>query len=326
MALPITEEPARKTVLTIPALKRLQGAESVLVAGCGGGFDVYAGVPIAETLRKAGKKVVLANLSFTALPHSGAERIPPAVWRIDRQSSPMGYFPERWLNESLALRGVSWPIYAFEKAAPAAVAEGYRYIIGEHGIDLVLLVDGGTDSIIFGDEPGLGTIVEDAVSVVAAHSVAGDRAMLACIGFGIDHFHGVSHHSFLQNTAQLIRDGGYLGSISLTPGTEEAGLLADVVAFANRQQPEHKSIVMNSIVSALEGAFGDHHATERTEGSELFINPLMPQYWFYEAGKVVKRMTFAEKLMFAQSFQHAYAIIAEVSEAQEPRPRLPIPL
>ena len=39
----------------------------MLVAGAGGGFDVYTGLPIYGRLRKLGKRVFLANLSFTNL-------------------------------------------------------------------------------------------------------------------------------------------------------------------------------------------------------------------------------------------------------------------
>ena len=47
--------------------RALESAERILVAGAGGGFDVYAGLPIYERLRRLGKQVWLANLSFTAV-------------------------------------------------------------------------------------------------------------------------------------------------------------------------------------------------------------------------------------------------------------------
>src|SRR5690349_17141972 len=50
-----------------PLLTRLRAADRILVAGAGGGFDVYAGLPIALALRAAGKEVHLANLSFSHL-------------------------------------------------------------------------------------------------------------------------------------------------------------------------------------------------------------------------------------------------------------------
>src|SRR5262249_2572571 len=144
----------------------------------------------------------------------------------------------------------------------------YETILKRHAIDLVVLIDGGTDSVIFGDEPGLGTVVEDVVSVLAAWQAAGDHTVLAAIGFGIDHFHGVSHHSFLENVARLSRKGGFLGGFPLVPGTREAEAFLDLVDYANRRQPRHRSIVCNSIAGAVRGEFGDHQATDRTIGSE----------------------------------------------------------
>ncbi len=45
----------------------LKDSERILVAGAGGGFDVYAGLPLAFALMDLGKTVHLANLSFSAL-------------------------------------------------------------------------------------------------------------------------------------------------------------------------------------------------------------------------------------------------------------------
>lgn len=45
----------------------LESSQRVLVAGAGGGFDVYAGLPIYERLRSLGKTAFLANLSFVSL-------------------------------------------------------------------------------------------------------------------------------------------------------------------------------------------------------------------------------------------------------------------
>lgn len=310
----------------IPALDRLDTAERILIAGCGGGFDVYGGVPLAARLLGSGKTLVLANFSFTALAASGGEQVIPSVWRVDRQSVELPYFPERWLAEWFSQRGQTIPTYGFEKASPSALADGYRQIMVEHGIEQVLLIDGGTDSVIFGDEPGLGTVVEDAVSIVAAQMAAGDAAMLASIGFGVDHFHGVSHHSFLENAATLIRDGAYLGTASVTPGSEEADAFIDAVEYANQKQSRDKSIVLNSILSALRGEFGDYHATDRTMESELFINPLMAQYWFFHIPALVARMSYAEELAQATSWSEARLAIARVSGAATRRPRTRIPL
>ncbi|MGW6575679.1 hypothetical protein ACWGAN_26430 [Streptomyces sp. NPDC054945] len=56
-----------------PLFDRLADAESILVTGAGGGFGVYAGLPLALSLMHRGKRVQLANLSFSMLAGLPAE-------------------------------------------------------------------------------------------------------------------------------------------------------------------------------------------------------------------------------------------------------------
>ena len=51
--------------LRLPSI--LENCSPILVAGAGGGFDVYAGLPVYERLRSLGKDVFQANMSFTYL-------------------------------------------------------------------------------------------------------------------------------------------------------------------------------------------------------------------------------------------------------------------
>jgi hypothetical protein len=310
----------------IPFLENLDKSKRALIAGCGGGFDVFVGVPIAQQLLAAGKEVVFANYSFTNLWLCGGERVDPIAWRIDKQSNEIPYFPEKWLAEWLVRRGQPSPIYAFAKSGVKPLTEAYKLIVGRHSIDLILLVDGGTDSILFGDEPGLGTATEDAISTVAACGATEGQVLLAAIGFGIDHHHGVSHHAFLENVAQLIRESGFLGAFSVSASSDEGAAFLDLVDYANRRQPQHQSIVCNSIASAMRGEFGDYHATNRTSGSKLFVNPLMAEYWTFDARKVVRNMAYAAELVKTERIEEARTIIERWREALELRPRRPLPL
>ena len=58
----------------------------------------------------------------------------------------------------------------------------------------------------------------------------------------------------------------------------EAKPYREAADFVHARMPYHESIVNTSILSAIDGEFGDFHATPRTQGSELFINPLMALY------------------------------------------------
>jgi hypothetical protein len=310
----------------LPFLDRIESAQRILIAGCGGGFDVFAGIPLALHWHGRGKEIVLANLSFTNLWMADGERLTPVTWRVEEGAKELPYFPEKWLAEWLGRRGWQPAIYAFGKSGVRPLADAYRAIIARHGIDQVVLVDGGTDSVLFGDEPGLGTVVEDAVSLVAADAAAGERTVLATVGFGIDHYHGVSHHSFLENVARLTREGAFLGACALVPGTPETDGFLDLVEYANQRQPAHRSIVCNSIAGAVRGEFGDYHATNRTSGGELFINPLMAQYWFFAAHHVVAAMAYAAELAETERIEDARRVIDEQRESLDVRPRRNLPL
>jgi hypothetical protein len=310
----------------LPFFSRLEKSTRILVAGCGGGFDVFAGVPIAHHLWAIGKSVVFANFSFSNLWLCGGERITPTMWRVDLASNEIPYFPEKWLAEWLHANGRPAPIYAFAKSGVRPLSAAYSWIVDHHQIDLIVLIDGGTDSIIFGDEPGLGTVVEDAVSIVAVDKVAGERAVLAAIGFGVDDYHGVSHHAFLENVARLTSDGGFLGAFSLQRDIAEADGFLDLVDYANQRQPAHPSIVCNSIASAVRGEFGNYHATNRTSGTDLFINPLMSQYWTFAVSGIIRRMTYASALAETERMEDASRAINLSRETAEVRPRRPIPL
>ena len=75
----------------------------MLIAGAGGGFDIFCGLPLYLWLRKAGKTVHLANLSSGALAFTDAENPVAGLWRITRQTAATKYFPEMhlagWLSE-----------------------------------------------------------------------------------------------------------------------------------------------------------------------------------------------------------------------------------
>lgn len=53
------------------------------------------------------------------------------------------------------------------------------------GIDAIVLVDGGTDILMRGDEHGLGSPEEDMASLAAVAGTDGVERLVACLGFGI---------------------------------------------------------------------------------------------------------------------------------------------
>src|SRR5262249_55675847 len=142
-------------------------------------------------------------------------------------------------------------VYAFEKTGVIPLQRAYEAIVPDLGIDTLVLVDGGSDSLLRGDEAGLGTPGEDMASIAAVEGLDVRDKLLLSIGFGVDAFHGVCHSHVLETVAALSKDGGYLGAFSLLPGMPEFALYKSAVETVNAAMPEQPSIVNTSVVSAV---------------------------------------------------------------------------
>jgi hypothetical protein len=315
-------------MLTAPFLQELEPAQNVLIAGIGGGFDVFSGLPLYFGLQRAGKRVHLANLSFSLLPPEPDARLAPSLLRVSA-TTPLfdSYFPERYLAEWFRDQGEDVAIYCFERTGVQPLLEAYRTLIAHLGVDTVVLVDGGTDSLMRGDEHGLGTPQEDIASITAVHELDVPRKLLVCLGFGIDHFHGVCHAHYLEAVAELTRGGGYLGAVALAEQMPEVRSYREATEAVFTRMPHHISIVSSSILSALRGMYGDHHATDRTEGSELWINPLMTLYWCFRLAPVAERILYRNAMLRTRSYMDInYAILEFRTRCQTIRPPMAIPL
>lgn len=108
----------------------------------------------------------------------------------------------------------------------------------------------------------------------------------------------------------MIQEGGYLGTWSLLRDREEFQLYQEAIQFVSARMPWHESIVNTSILSAVNGRFGNAHTTRRTEGSELFIHPLMALHWAFRLDAVVHRNLYLASIGETTSFQELTLAIA----------------
>lgn len=293
-------------MINLPIFESLEKSQRILIAGAGGGFDIYAGLPLYLMLKEVGKDVHLANLSFTNLSLVPDERPSPALVPVtaDTVHEPI-YFPELYLAQWFrAVRDEEVTVYSFEKCGVQPVLEAYKWLQSKFNFDTVVLVDGGTDILMRGDEVGLGTPIEDMTSLSAVSQLEGvETKIVACLGFGVDHFHGVQNSCTFQAISELTEMDGFLGSFSLVNSMESAKQYMDACKFAFTEMPHHISIVNASIMTALRGKYGDVHFTPRTHGSTLWINPLMSVYWYFKLPVVADRCLYLDELKETETLQ-----------------------
>lgn len=311
-----------------PLLDEIKPGARVLLAGAGGGFDIFCGLPLYFALREAGHFVQLANLTFSNIRRSPDQLHPDLIEVTAQSSSPGAYFPEKYLCEwFLSGRGEHISIFCFDKTGVEPLAEAYQLLVERLQIDTLVLIDGGTDSLMFGDEADLGTPEEDMLSIAAARQLQKvPTKLLVCLGFGVDAYHGICHAHFLENVATLTAAGGFLGTMSLLPSMPAFRLYAEACEAVFKAMPHHPSIVNTSIVSAVEGLYGDHHRTQRTQGSTLWINPLMGVYWGFALEEVAKRVLYLDLLARTRSIVEVMMIIRGFRKGVKPRPRAQIPV
>ena len=127
--------------------------------------------------------------------------------------------------------------------------------------------------------------------------------------------------------AALTKQGGFRGAFSLLAGMKESALYASAVEAATKAMSEMPSIVNHSIVSAVEGDFGDVHRTRRTRGSRLWINPLMAMYFTFELEALASHVQYLSLLGPTQTMFEVTAVIdAHQRACDELRPWVGIPI
>lgn len=295
--------------LNLPILNRLYGKERLLIVGIGSGFDVFAGLPIQHLLT-SGKlddvpeEIVFANFSdrkgFDA-ELAKPDDYPHGLLEFDRTGCKM------W---SLSRSGVQ------------SLKDGLQKIIEAHNIDCMLLVDGGVDSLMCGDERDQGTVLEDFCVLAAASEIDLDTKILACLGFGTETDENLNHYRALENIAFLAKHGCFLGNCALTTEMQEFRYYKRECEWVWRNN--RKSHVQTKVISAVLGGFEDNAYSEvdsRVYGGSQgrdFISPLMWLYWFFDLEGVTATNQVIEALRPSRTFTDALMLYRQWMLANPP--------
>lgn len=277
--------------LNLPILNQLSKCKNLLIAGMGGGFDIFCGLPIYFEIKKHGINTHLANFSFSDIENFdyGIRLSKTLVGVTSNLERMYPYFPEfhlvNWFKQK---RNEEVTIWSFHKTGAAPLTENYKILADHLSLDGILLIDGGVDSLVRGDEAELGTAIEDLTSLNAVNQLSHiSTRLIACIGFGAER--DLTHAHIFENIASLTKSGGFLGSCSLTPQMDSYQAYDEAVTHVQSNEFQDPSVINSSIVSAVRGNYGDYHLTEKTKQSKLWISPLMSLYWFFDFDTVVKQ-------------------------------------
>ncbi len=339
--------------LNLPILSDFAGCRNVLIAGMGGGFDIFCGLPIYFALQEQGCTVHLANYSFTD-PDTldNLQRRSPTIFGVSadttlryaasfenalfiQQEQATGgvrvdlagisaYAPElylaRWFRTELQQAVTVW---CFAKSGVQPLRQSYQQLIDTLGIDGLILIDGGVDSLMRGDEPEPGTFIEDTVSLAAAallEHVAVRR--IVCLGLGAEL--DTSHWYVFRNIAAA--GPAFLGSCSLVASMPAYQRYAQAVEYVHAQPFQEPSVINASVVSAVSGHYADFHLTQRTHGSRLWISPLMAIYWCFDLAGIASQHYLLNTVVDTSTFSDAVRALLSARRQLPEQPHQPIPL
>jgi hypothetical protein len=113
-------------VSSLPFFAALENSKNILIAGAGGGYDVFCGLPLYFNLKSQGKTVHLANLSFADVIGSTGRKITESLVEVKATTNGYGsYFPELYLSRWFASQGEKVSIFAFENTGVKPITEAY---------------------------------------------------------------------------------------------------------------------------------------------------------------------------------------------------------
>jgi hypothetical protein len=323
--------PTFLTRLADPSIK------NVLLCGCGGGFDFVQGALLLPELWRLGKRVVIGSYSFgdpgriKGAPVVHTAETGAIVKRVTAESvPPSDYGPEVHLASFLDAErpeGAPHAIYAYyaRSFTVPALRALYEELAARHAIDAVILVDGGSDSLMRGDEEGLGDPIEDAVSLAAVASLVGPKEkLLLSVGLGADRFNGVSDAATLRAIAELTEAGGFLGAVSVERTSPGFLFYKRAIEHIYLNQT-FRSALTGFILSAAEGNFGGDIVPptllHRVRPGKFFVWPLMAVLWAFDVEAVSRRSRITGWIHDCTTVRECYLALHRGRASLEEGPR-----
>jgi hypothetical protein len=285
--------------------QKIEQSSGVLIIGCEGGFNILNALPVFLAIRSMQKPVVLCNMSLSSLKDSQVSIVlrdpgisnSPILYLVSSSSEytqkgtkEKQYFPEKYLCEWFASKNERILIYCTERTGPKNLSMCYSKICQDNGLDLIIIVDHGSDSLMAGNEKEIGSYLEDFLTMLGTNQTS-ISSVLCNMVLGVDRHSGVSDCSTWRALSEITEIGGNLGSFSLSRNMTEVHLYLEACQYVEEKMPR-PNIPGIFLRSALEGGFGNLNI--HPNGERTFINPIMTGLYFSELSAVLKRVKYLD--------------------------------
>lgn len=229
--------------------------------------------------------------------------------------------------------GVATHSYTIGRHGIQLVRDAYQEIVDKHSIDTIVLVDGGVDALMQGNEINYGTVLEDFIALLAVARIPVPNKYLVCLGFGCELEEELNHYRALENIANLSKTGDFLGSCALTRNMR-------CFEYYKKQcldawEEKRKSHIHTRIIPSIMGEFGNYQMYQDIDAKvfgetkkveEAFISPLSSIYWFFSLEGVARANLYREILEPSRTFTDAMVLLRNQLPTTKFRSKQVIPL
>ena len=310
----------------------LDQSQNILLASVGGGFDVFNSMAMTHTLSCLNKNWHISSYSVDSTFRAG-EFVPITEFGPNDTYNPEGILAN-WINKrpGYGLYGHGYgsegklperPIWKIGKVGPRPLAEAYKKLISKLNIDTIIMMDGGVDSLMIGNETRKGTVTEEYINFAALADNPIKKHLMS-FGFGCEVEEEISHYRVLENMASLLANNKFEGTCALN---------RDLADFANyncayqhvvERYPNHKkSHIHPRIIRAIQGEFGYKNIEGETimkSNKPVFISPLMAVMWWFNGDAVIAQNQLVPMLKNYTTFYEAVELVRMAPNTRDNQP------
>lgn len=293
----------------------LLNERKIMFAGVGGGYDIFGALPLVHSLDRVSNGFVLVNNS------------PSKSFSYRRTTEDD--FPECVLNINADHLENRPSFYTVGRHGVQTLKEAYAEIVEKEGIEVIIAIDGGVDSLMHGDEENSGTVLEDFIGLAALSELDVPTKLLVSLGFGTETEEDINHYRALENMAQLVKSSSFLGCCALTNNMYCYDLYKQTCELAFSQG--RKSHIQTKIISAVEGSFGDSNlygdVDARLAGkvkNNCFISPLSSIYWFFNLDGVIRQNLVLNAIKSSRTFTDALMLYRQSVQITRSKEMIPL--
>ncbi len=262
----------------------------VLLGGLGGGGDSGGALPFAFELNRLGVTTVFAGFVNARVGDvRGAEHITGALMRVYSSTvSPS----TRFFEPSIAFLGYETYCICCKEPRPM-VLEAVNWLIRKYRVKTLIYVDMGGDSLVFGDEPLVGSWKEDMAALSILAETAEKNNVKAYLAVGVLGGEGggksLSQPHLAENISWLLRDKAYYGYYE--PGKHTLRNLLQILPILLKKTP---SPMLTLYLDALRGIQGTR------EYHILYLQGKYHVKQYYKYHFLFNPITVCKKSLFCQ--------------------------